>query len=81
MSPETLVRMANQIATFFKTQDIERAPAATADHLVKFWEPRMRAEIIALHAAGVTGLDPIAAEAVDLLPRPVEKSVASTPQS
>jgi len=81
MSSEALVRMANQIATFFKAQDIGSAPAATADHLLKFWEPRMRAEIIALRAADGAGLDPIAAAAVDLLSRQAEKSAASAPPS
>ena len=37
-----LVRMANQIATFFKSQpEAERVPGI-ATHINKFWEPRMR---------------------------------------
>jgi formate dehydrogenase subunit delta len=67
MSPEKLVRMANQIADFFRTQDEAAAPAMVADHLAKFWEPRMRGAIIAPGKAGGEGLDPIAAEAVTML--------------
>lgn len=57
MSPEKMVRMANQIATFFKTQPGEDAPARIAAHLTDFWEPRMRARLHAHVAAGGAGLD------------------------
>lgn len=67
MSPEKLVRMANQIAIFFRAQGEAAAPALVADHLEKFWEPRMRAAIIAHGRAGGEGLDPITARAVMLL--------------
>ena len=43
MSPEKMVRMANQIATFFKTQPKEDAAARVAAHIKDFWDPRMRA--------------------------------------
>ena len=64
---DKLVRMANQIATFFRAQDAEAAPAMVADHLLKFWEPRMRGAILAHAEAGGAGLDPIAAQAIALL--------------
>lgn len=68
MSPETLIRMANQIAAFFKAQGLETAPAAIAEHLQAFWDPRMRKAIIELEANGTApGLDPKAAEAVRML--------------
>lgn len=67
MSSEKLVRMANQIAIFFRSQDEASAPTMVADHLEKFWEPRMRKAIIAHGKAGGEGLDPIAAQAVSLL--------------
>lgn len=67
MSPEKLVYMANQIATFFASQGEADAPAAVAQHLEQFWEPRMRRGIADFVAAGGTGLDPVAAEAVALL--------------
>lgn len=56
---DTLVRMANQIAAFFKTQNAETAHEAVADHIAKFWDPRMRATMLAHLAAGAAGVDPV----------------------
>jgi formate dehydrogenase subunit delta len=64
MSPEKLTMMANQIGRFFAHLGPERAPEEIADHLLKFWDPRMRREIIAFVASGGEGLDPLAAAAV-----------------
>ena len=63
-----LIRMANQIGDFFSTMpDRPQAIADVADHLKRFWEPRMRRGIVDFVAAGGTGLDPVAAKAVALL--------------
>jgi formate dehydrogenase subunit delta len=67
MSPDKLVYMANQISKFFSTQSRSSAPQAVADHLVRFWEPRMREQICAYGEGGGDGLDPIAREAVHIL--------------
>lgn len=67
MSPDKLVYMANHISKFFATQNRTAAPRAVADHLTKFWEPRMREQICAHWKQGGAGLDPIAREAVDIL--------------
>lgn len=67
MSPEKLVYMANQIGKFFANQGEKKAIAGIADHLVKFWDPRMRAEMFAHFQAGGAGLDPIVAKAVESL--------------
>jgi formate dehydrogenase subunit delta len=56
--------MANQIAQFFASENAATAVAETADHLHKFWDPRMRAEIIALAGAGDAGLSATARAAV-----------------
>jgi formate dehydrogenase subunit delta len=64
---DTLVRMANQIAKFFAVQGEERAVAGIADHIKKFWEPRMKAAIFAHVDAGGAGLDPLALEALRTL--------------
>jgi formate dehydrogenase subunit delta len=64
MSPEKLVAMANQIGKFFATQPHEDAAAAIADHLRKFWDPRMRAGILAHLDQGGAGLDPLVLNAV-----------------
>ena len=39
-----LVYMANQIGKFFVSQGDEQAVPGIADHLKKFWDPRMRAQ-------------------------------------
>jgi len=67
MSPDKLTYMANQIGKFFDSQGHERAAAAIADHLRKFWDPRMREAIIAHLEAGGAGLDPIVRDAIDKL--------------
>lgn len=64
MSPEKMVLMANQIATFFKTQPGEDQAQRVADHLNDFWEPRMRRQLIAHVDAGGTGLEPLVLEAM-----------------
>lgn len=53
MNLPKLVTMANQIASFFAT-DPDRAAgvASTANHIQKFWEPRMRKELLAGFDAG-----------------------------
>jgi formate dehydrogenase subunit delta len=64
---DKLVYMANQIAKFFRTEGEAVAVAGTADHIGKFWDPRMRAIIIAHLDAGGAGLDPIARKAVETI--------------
>ncbi len=68
-SEERLAYMANQIARFFAAQSHEKAVAGVADHIAKFWDPRMRDQIAALWRSGGQGLDPIAREAIGLLQR------------
>ena len=67
MSPEKLVYMANQIGKFFVAQGDDKAVPLIADHLVKFWDPRMRKEIGVYLAAGGAGLDPPVRRAVESL--------------
>ena len=62
-----LVYMANQIARNFMTMGEEKAAQAVADHIAKFWEPRMRAQIFALHEKGAETFAPVAAKAITLL--------------
>ena len=63
-----LVAMANDIAAFF---DSESDKAVAADgvrgHLARFWDPRMRREIIAHLQGGGAGLAATAKAAVALL--------------
>ncbi len=69
-SPDTLhklVYMANQIGKFFVSQGDEQAVPGIVDHLKKFWDPRMRAQILAHLDAGGAGLDPPVRRAVEQL--------------
>jgi formate dehydrogenase subunit delta len=66
-SLDKLVYMANQIGTFFASQGPEKAVVGTADHIKKFWDPRMRAQIIAHLKAGGAGLDPAVRAAIESL--------------
>jgi formate dehydrogenase subunit delta len=71
MNNDNLVKMANQISRFFEVwTDREAARGEVADHLVRFWDPRMRAALCA-HLASrgqASGLCSLAQEAVATLP-------------
>ena len=67
MSPDKMVHMANQIATFFKTQPGDRAAERVAAHLLDFWEPRMRDQLRRHVDEGGAGLDPVVIEAAALI--------------
>jgi formate dehydrogenase subunit delta len=67
MSLDKLVYMANQIGKFFASQGPEQAVAGTADHIKKFWDPRMRSAIFAHLEAGGAGLDPAVRAAIESL--------------
>jgi formate dehydrogenase subunit delta len=60
-----LIYMANQIARNLAIQGEAEAVAETAAHIRAFWDPRMKAAIL----ADRTGLDPIAAAAVEAIAR------------
>ena len=48
MDLDNLIVMANRIGQFFAAQpDRDEALAGIAEHVKKFWEPRMRTEILA----------------------------------
>jgi len=71
MTEETLVRMANQIADFFKAQPGDDALAGASNHIRQFWDPRMRAKMAAHLKAGGEGLNPLARAAVEKVCKPV----------
>jgi formate dehydrogenase subunit delta len=63
MAVRDIVRMANQIADFFKAYSHEVAVKETATHIRNFWDPRMRRQLFEHLAAGGQGLCDIALEA------------------
>jgi formate dehydrogenase subunit delta len=73
MNIDRLAVMANDISTFFAAESPpQRAAEDVAQHLRRFWEPRMRRQIIAhLREHGGGGLEPPARCAVRRWPRPI----------
>ena len=61
---ETLRRMANDIARNLEAMGPDKSVLATADHIDKFWDPRMKK---AIFADGGTDLLPIARQAIEHL--------------
>jgi formate dehydrogenase subunit delta len=65
MDIDNLVKMANRIGEFFAAlPDAKEAQAGIAGHLQRFWEPRMRREIVAHVERGGEGLSAIVREAI-----------------
>jgi formate dehydrogenase subunit delta len=56
MNAERLVAMVNDIAAFFTGDAGAEAPAAVANHLRRFWDPRMRAQIISAYRSDPSSL-------------------------
>ena len=66
MSDANLIKMANQIATYFATEpDKEAAVSGVRNHIQMFWTPGMRKELVASQAANHgADLHPLAQDAV-----------------
>ena len=64
MDVARLAAMANQIARNFAVQGEAAAVAQTAQHIRDFWDPRMKAAIL---ASDRSALDPLAQAAVKQL--------------
>jgi formate dehydrogenase subunit delta len=72
-----IVRMANQIATFFLSQPENVRAPGVANHINKFWEPRMRRQFFDVIDAGGGELLPLVLEASKLVNRPEAAAKAS----
>ncbi len=66
---EKLGRMANQIGDYFKAMPEDEAANGAADHLRRYWTPKMVGEIIAYVDSGHSGLNTTAVRAVAELKR------------
>lgn len=65
MHTDNLVQMANRIGQFFQAQpNPQEARDGVANHIAKFWEPRMRQQLASHLASGGEGLLPIVREAL-----------------
>lgn len=70
MNTDLLIKMVNEIAAFFAGESgPQQAPQEVATHLKKFWEVRMRREIVAHYHQGSAGLSEVARGGVALLAR------------
>jgi formate dehydrogenase subunit delta len=60
--------MANDIGSFFNAEaDKAVAAQSVASHIKRYWDPRMRREIVTHYRDGGAGLDPLVRSAVALL--------------
>ncbi|ACB94635.1 formate dehydrogenase subunit delta [Beijerinckia indica] len=64
--PKTLIRMANQIAGFFKPYSREDAIVEVRVHIASFWSPVMRRDLQHVIEQGAPDLDLIVVEAMSL---------------
>jgi formate dehydrogenase subunit delta len=61
------IRMINQIVAHFGYLPDDQAAAAVADHIRKFWDPRMKRRLFGLIYADASGLTPVAMAAASRL--------------
>lgn len=68
MKIDPLIKMANEMAAFFETEGgPEHGAELMATHLRRYWEQRMRREIIAHYQRGGGGLSELSLKSVGLL--------------
>ena len=69
MDAHYLVDMVNEIAAFFAGEDPSKAAENVANHLRRYWDPRMRKQIIEHAGSGGEGLSQVARAGVELIAR------------
>jgi formate dehydrogenase subunit delta len=74
METKDMVRMANQIGTFFKGYGQEEGTKEIATHINNYWEPRMRREFLAFIAKDGAGLEPMVLAAAALVRKPKDEA-------
>ena len=70
MEIRDMLRMANQIADFFRSYPHDDAVKEAATHLNNYWDPRMRKHFFDYLAKGGEGLDPLIVEAAAQVRKP-----------
>jgi formate dehydrogenase subunit delta len=82
MNAHHLVKMINEISAFWEGEaGAENAPKAVATHLQRYWDPRMRREIVAHYRAGAGGLCDTARRAVAVLAEQMPAAGPAPPSS
>jgi formate dehydrogenase subunit delta len=61
------IRLVNSIAVNFGYLPTQQAAAALADHVNRFWDPRMKRRLFELVATQTEDVDPVALAAAALL--------------
>jgi formate dehydrogenase subunit delta len=83
MNIDLLIKMTNEIGEFFAGVDHEDPQAAARDvanHLRRYWEPRMRAQMLKYYEErGGAGLSDLGKSAVALLHAASKAPMASPP--
>jgi len=64
---EHLMSMANDIGNYFRAQGRDEAIAGIANHIKRYWTPRMRQKLNAYLAQGHGGLDELPRAAIESL--------------
>ena len=68
MKADLMVHNANQIALYFGSFPREEAIEGVLDHIMKFWERRMKDQLLDYVGKGGTGLHELVLEAVKRMP-------------
>ena len=64
------IRLINKVVVHFGYLPSDQAAGEVANHVEKFWDPRMRRRLFDLVDSGAGDLEPVAVAAAALLRRP-----------
>ena len=85
MNIDLLIKMTNEIGDFFSGVEVNEPEAAARDvanHLRRYWEPRMRAQMLAYYEQRQgAGLSDVAKEAVGILHAAAKAPPGAAPPS
>jgi formate dehydrogenase subunit delta len=82
MNIHHLVKMANEISAFWNGEaGLADAPKSVAAHLKRYWDPRMRQQIVEHYRAGAGGLCDTARAAVGILAEQPSATQAPPPSA
>ena len=71
-----IVRMANQIGTFFESKPHDEGVHGVAEHINKFWEPRMRRQLFEMLDDGTQNFNELVVAASVRIKRPITPAEA-----
>lgn len=75
MDDGKMVHRANQMAAYFSAYPQARAEEETETHIRKFWEPRIRAQLIGYVERGGDELHPLVVKAAEALKADTDQAV------